>query len=1115
MLLVLSGSCGPLLAATVADSTTIVCPQVTFPPTLEGRLDDWPALPQAVLATAEDWRPAAPQYAEYGGPDDVSGEVWLAWDSSALYLGLQVRDNALVRPRSIASIDHGDSVVLSFGGAQSASRPAGEPQVVNEFVVALLRSGYPVFRAKPADRAGELRSVSVGIDAPEEGGGVRRVVYELGIPWSELAPLRPASGVRFTLNVSLCDDDGAGLEGCQERALPVLLSAVGEVVRPSPGEGPRVPALQPVFPAPEVARFDRNCFVIRGQDALLLGGEVEYASIPSADWPARVTALKATGMNLVAVTVPWSHHQPTSQAADLSALRDFLSLCAREGLLVQLNAGPYAGEQWAGGGVPDWVLDLPSAEQKNAAIESWCGNVFAVAKEQQLNSGGPVAVIVIRPLPDRRGRVDAASLERLLALASQSGISVPLVTANAPAARNNSRQTLANLLDTLAFYSAPSPDELAAGLRGLARIENGPACVTTLSGNYSGAAAARRSSDLVKLALASGASGVVLGDFAPGLRATTPVSPDGEAAVGVVDASGARTAGYDEVRLIGTFLSQAGASLARAPLQDGAVEVDQPEVAASLRSGGSSRFLFVWDKGGTVSHSVRLTVSDPLTGARSLVPEAGAIALPPGGVKMLAANLPVGRGLLRYSTSEVLGVYPAGERTLLVVYGDTDTAGEVALQWPGPPLVTGDVTRQRWDADTRTLVLDYYHAADDRYLLVDDLQIAILSRARAARAAALPTAQGAVFLSAEAAVQNSGEGSRLLATLNCPAGTVAVTAAVPAKPSAVLLDGKPVGFEFTTPERVLSLSVATPSFEQEHRATTVWERLGRAVVGGPPRLTAQFDRAWFMPDDPRGGNWKAVEDPGKELEQLGIAAGSFIRLRSRFDPGGRPRMVLKGSRDPALVFCNGEFISDLSGSAAERQADLSGILVQGVNEVVIVLHLLPRTPGAGGILAGPRGLPAVVVVGDGEPLSLTTWEMSTGLAGELAGWNRQDHNTSDWHFIRFGPWRRQGRELARAAGLGWYRVPFGLPEPGKWQVPYRVTIDLTGAAVLWLNGRPLATCVGDGRYSIPIPQALVRPGENMLAAIVYGADEATGLRRVEVAADEARMTRATTLEVRF
>ncbi len=66
---------GPSLAATVT------CPRVTFPPILDGRLDDWPPLPQIVIADAGDWHAAAPQYSDYGGPSDISADVRLAWDS--------------------------------------------------------------------------------------------------------------------------------------------------------------------------------------------------------------------------------------------------------------------------------------------------------------------------------------------------------------------------------------------------------------------------------------------------------------------------------------------------------------------------------------------------------------------------------------------------------------------------------------------------------------------------------------------------------------------------------------------------------------------------------------------------------------------------------------------------------------------------------------------------------------------------------------------------------------------------------------------------------------------------------------------------------------------------
>jgi hypothetical protein len=545
-------------------------------------------------------------------------------------------------------------------------------------------------------------------------------------------------------------------------------------------------------------------------------------------------------------------------------------------------------------------------------------------------------------------------------------------------------------------------------------------------------------------------------------------------------------------------------------------------VETVLRSGKKTKFLFLRNRDQRAVHHVRLEVTEPGAQTSVSMPQAGAIGLAPGESKVLLADLPLGRGMLRYSTSEVLTTGRLGERVLLVVYGDPESAGEISLQWPGPPLVTGEVTRQAWDPVTSTLVLDYYHGREDRYLLVDELEIIILPRERAGYAATIFGEAGQVLLSAGSAI-SAGElwPDRLEATVDCQVGVSQVSVALPRRPEAVSVDGTPVEFAFETPQRVARFSLSTSSFESEQRASSVWERARRSVAGGPPGLRLEFDRGWFLPDDEgKPLAWKPKPPNAQTLADLGVKTGGFARLRARFDPQGRTRLVMDGTTDPVLAFVNGRLVPELSGRAVRREADLRDLLSPGENEIVIVMQSLPGQKGDAAVLAGPCLIPAVSLAGEGTgsdgSLPLERWEVSVGLAGEFSGWTGLGLDVGDWHFIRFGPWRKQGRELAGVTGVGWYRVPFGLPHPGAWRIPYQLEVDLGGPAALYLNGEGLATCPGGGLYVVPLSEARVRGGdENVLAAAVYGVGPEAGINRVEIAADREHMTKRRKVEIRF
>jgi hypothetical protein len=1083
------------------------CPRVAARPVLDGRMEDWPPLPQVVMVGPEEWHPTAAEYADYGGPEDLSGEVRMAWDSRALYVAVVVRDDVLARVQSASEIDRGDSVVLSVAGEE-----AGEG---DQFVVAVLEATSLVWRAQPAGLAGELRNVDLGISVEAQDDG-QRVIYELALPWSELAPMRPLPGSEFTLTVSLCDDDGEGLRGCLEHSVGVGLSA-GEMSLVS--QPPPRPALAPEFAAPEAARFDRKCFWFAGQEAVIFGGEIDYAGLPREAWGERVALLKAAGMNTVAIAARWAEHQPTPGLSDLTALREFLDLCGEARLWVQLNVGPYAGERWEAGGVPGWAVGLESADQEWEAVRGWYEVVLPVVKAHQVTVGGPIATVVVRGLPDLRGRVEASALERLVEMVRAAGVEVPVLTANAPAARDNTKQVLANLLDTVSFYEPPAAGLIVGQLRALGREENGPAVVSGIRGDYGGPEPAGGGlGGAIRAALGQGAAAVVLSEFAPGLDATA-VRAAGEAeARGAVDAAGARLGAYQEARLVGSMLRQFGRQLARALSVEGLVQVDDPEVGVAVRLSRAGGFIFLCNGENDRSRQVRLTYTDPETDAAVPIPEAGAIALGPGEGKIVITDLPLGRGKVRYCTSEIVGLHRVGERILMMVCGAADTAGEIALQWPGRPLVRGEVARQRWDQGSNTLILDYYHSEADRHLLVDELEIAILSRARAAMASAASSADDTVIVSGGAEVAGATLGSSAAkAVVECPAGKVDMSAVLPRSPSAVTVDGRPVEFALAAPERVVRFQIATEEFEKEQRPRSVLEGLGRALLGGPPKLRAEFDRGWFMPDAAAGAKgWRSVGSPGRGPEAFGLKTGGFGRLRARFDPGGRKRMTIAGSSDPTLVFVNGEYVAELSGSASEREADVSGLLLEGENRVELVVHILPRAPGHVGLRSEVKRLPAVRLTGESGEMVVGNWEAAEGLAGESAGWQGLPVDTRRWHFVRFGPWREQGRDLAEVRGVGWYRVPFGLPRAGEWRIPYRALIDLSGTAAVYLNGALIATCQGNGRYLLPLPsELLVEGGENVLSLAVYGLSPDTGVGRVEVRAEEERMARRRVVEIRF
>ena len=1082
-------------------------PRAAAAPTLGGRLDDWASGPQLTLAQAGDWRTASTEAAQYGGAEDISAEVRLAWDSQNLYVAVETRDDTLVRVNPATGIDHGDTVVLAFAAEDSKE--------VNQFAVALLKAASLVLRTDPPAQAGETKTIGRAIWAREDETGGWRVTYELAIPWAELATIHAIPGSKFTLTVSACDDDGAGLKGCLERSAKAELSNSTDASTPPPPELPTAAAagLPASFLAPELVRWDKKRFVVGGHDALLFGAALDYTVLPQRVWADRLALLKAAGVNTVAVTVPWSYHQPAPDKLDLAELRAFLEAVGAAGLWAQVNVGPFAGERWTAGGLPSWYFGLDS-EARRKAVDDWLTGVLGVVKDYQ--QSGPVISVVIRPRPEPGGRADAASLIHLTNTVRGAGIVVPTLAANAPAARENEQQTLANLLDSISFYEPPTLSEVALGVQGLTADENGPAVVSGLPGSYLDPTLARQSADAVRVALAKGATAVTIADFARGVDAQEARRPEAPRVETVIGPSGLPGPGYGEMKLIGSFVKLYGPLLSRAVPAEGLLRADDRDVQTAVRLSDKSGFIFLWSEKGTGPRQVRLSYSEPGTTAITSIPAAGSIALPAEGAKVFPIDVPLGRGTLRYTTSEIAAQHAVGDRTLLVVYGDQDTPGELVLRWPGRPLVVGEVLHQDWNDEAKTLTLDYYHKQQDQYVLADDLQICILSRERAMALGEVGEQRPVTLSAGGRIVEGTLAADTLKATISVPAGVSQVTAALPAQPSVVLVDGKATPFAYTSPQRVLSFNVNTQTFEQEQKPASVWERIGRGVAGGPPKLRATFSRAPFRADeDAPKTNWMPLGPLGQTPESLGLKVGDFARFRTRLDLGGKTTLALSGAVDPTLVLVNGKPVVFASDSP-DREADIMPLLLPGSNEISLLIQIAPREMGEEGTRGPAQRLPLVSLKGVAGESVLDRWEMSLGLAGEAAGYAAPKLASAPWDVLHFGAWREQGKRYQDVTGPAWYRVTFSLPKTEAWEIPFDLKVAVSGNAEVYLNGTRIASLAGGGTHRLPlVAPPLVANGENVLAIAVYDPAGKPGLNQVEIEASPDDLLRRHQVEVKF
>ncbi|NLX95786.1 MAG: hypothetical protein GXY83_06385 [Rhodopirellula sp.] len=198
------------------------------PPAIDGRLDEWEAVPNGLLLADKQHATYVPQ--RWRSPADLSARVWCAWRDEYLYLAADVVDDQHRQHGRGDEILRGDHVEIYLDLTPSVDpdrKQLGAGQVlVGLSPGALLQSGDPltdspaeaiVFRPEGPAASGTL----VASQKTEKGYAI-----EAAVPWSllgELADnqaLRPAIGLAFGLELAVSDNDSP--EPAQEKMMTAL-----------------------------------------------------------------------------------------------------------------------------------------------------------------------------------------------------------------------------------------------------------------------------------------------------------------------------------------------------------------------------------------------------------------------------------------------------------------------------------------------------------------------------------------------------------------------------------------------------------------------------------------------------------------------------------------------------------------------------------------------------------------------------------------------------------------------------------------------------------------------------------------------------------------------------
>ncbi|WP_294328981.1 beta-galactosidase [uncultured Sphingomonas sp.] len=176
-------------------------------------------------------------------------------------------------------------------------------------------------------------------------------------------------------------------------------------------------------------------FLLDGAPFQIRSGEMHPARIPRIHWRHRIRMAKAMGLNTIAIYLMWNHHELapgvwdfTSDNRDIAA---FIRLCAREGLLVYLRAGPYVCGEWDLGGLPAYLLRDPDIRLRDggdvrymAAVARYIGEVARVVRPLMHDRGGPILMVQVENEYASFGK-DLAYLDTIRTMWRTAGIEGP------------------------------------------------------------------------------------------------------------------------------------------------------------------------------------------------------------------------------------------------------------------------------------------------------------------------------------------------------------------------------------------------------------------------------------------------------------------------------------------------------------------------------------------------------------------------------------------------------------------------------------------------------------------------------------------------------------------
>jgi hypothetical protein len=187
----------------------VAVPRAKSPIKLDGSMAeaDWKRSPVLSISEARQYFSFDKQKVKWKGASDLSGTVQFLWNDKYLYVGAKVVDDVFVNNKTDGDLWAGDGLQFMVDPARETTEKPGK----YDLGAAITKKGPQAWCFLSADSrgpAGEAKDIVVsGKRVNAERGDM---TYVVAIPWSRVAPFKPAVGANLGVCVTINEDDGPG-----------------------------------------------------------------------------------------------------------------------------------------------------------------------------------------------------------------------------------------------------------------------------------------------------------------------------------------------------------------------------------------------------------------------------------------------------------------------------------------------------------------------------------------------------------------------------------------------------------------------------------------------------------------------------------------------------------------------------------------------------------------------------------------------------------------------------------------------------------------------------------------------------------------------------------------